>query len=127
MADRWGTSWEQSIGHGGKVRGSSAQSGVFYNAYGGPATINTCQMRGSTPTLLQWPIDGAPCSSNLSAMVAKCGAEVPNLSAIAVKELVSGRSGDPPAARGARSPTGHRTRIQLKNQKMYYKQNNFAS
>ena len=50
-------------------------------------------------------------------MAAKCRAVVPNLSAMAVKALVSGRSGDPPVARGARPPTGHQTRIQPKKHK----------
>ena len=42
----------------------------------GDPPINTCQMRGSTPALPPWPIDGALRGSNLSAMAAKCGAEV---------------------------------------------------
>ena len=38
--------------------------------------MNTCQMQGSTRTLPPWPADGALWTTNLSAMSAKCGAEV---------------------------------------------------
>ena len=99
------------------MRGRSVQSGVFYYAFEGCPFINTRQMRGGTGTLPPWPIDGTLLGSNLSAMAAKCRAVVPNLSAMAVKALVSGRSGGKTVARGARSPTGHRTRIQPKKQK----------
>ena len=117
MDDRWGAFRQQSIGHGGKVRGRSVQSAMFYHAFERCPPINTCQMRGSTGTLPPWPIDGTVLCSNLSAMAAKCRAVVPNLSAMAVKALVSKRSGGKTVARGARSPTGHRTRIHSKKQK----------
>ena len=76
MAGRWCTLGQQSIDHGDKVWGRSVQSDVFYRARGWRPTLNTCQMRGSTPTLPPWPIDGGLWGSNLSAMAAKCGAEV---------------------------------------------------
>ena len=117
MAGRWDALGQQSIGNGGKVRGRSVQTGVFYCAYEWRPPINACQMRSSMDTLPPWPIDGTLLGSNLSAMAAKCRTVVPNLSAMAVKALVSGRSGGKTVARGARSPTGHRTRIHSKKQK----------
>ena len=91
MAGRWGALGQQSIGHGDKVRGRSVQGGVFYRSRGWRPQINTYQMRGSAPTLPPWPIDGAPSGSNLSAMAAKCGAEVCKLMRFIVRV-----NGDPP-------------------------------
>ena len=76
MAGRWGILGQQSIGHGDKVWGRSVQSDVFYRARGWRPAINTRQMRGGTPTSPPWPIDGALWDSNLFAMAAKCGAQV---------------------------------------------------
>ena len=46
---------------------------------------NTCRMQGSTPTLPPWPIDGALWDSNLTAMAAKCGAEVSKVTCFTVR------------------------------------------
>ena len=48
----------------------------FTTRANGDSPTNTCQMRGSTPTWLPWPVDGALWGTNLSVMAAKCGAEV---------------------------------------------------
>ena len=56
---------------------------------------NTCQMRGSTPTLPPWPVNGALWGVHQSAMAAKCGPAVSNLSAMSVEVVVSGRFGEP--------------------------------
>ena len=63
---------------------------------------NTCQMRGSTPTWPPWPVDGALWGRNLSAMAAKCGPAVSNLSAMAAEGALSGRFGEPGGGPGAR-------------------------
>ena len=73
MADRWGTLGQQSNGHGGKVRGRSVQSDVFYRARKWRPPINTCQMRGGTATWPPWLVDGALWDNNLSAIAAKLG------------------------------------------------------
>ena len=73
MADRWGALGQQSNGHGGKVRGRSVQSDVFYRARKWRPPINTRQMRGGTATWPPWLVDGTFWDSNLSAMAAKLG------------------------------------------------------
>ena len=106
-----------AIGHGGKVQGPSDQSDVFYRANEWRPPHKRVPNAKYHGRFAVWPIAGPLWGNNLSAMAAKCRAVVPNLSAMAVKALVSGRSGGKTVARGARSPTGHRTRIQPKKQK----------
>ena len=64
---------------------------MFYRARKSRPPINTCQMRGGTRTLSPCPIDGPLCGSNLSAMAAKRGAEVPKVSCFTARA-----NGDPP-------------------------------
>ena len=76
-------SWTEGAPCGSNLSAMAAKRGAevskatcFTARANGAPPINTCQMRGSTPTLPPWPTDGALRGSNLSAMAAKCGAEV---------------------------------------------------
>ena len=84
-------------------RGAEVSKPMCFTApANGDSPTNTCQMRGSTPTLPPWPIDGALWGRNLSAMAAKCGPAVSNLLAMAAEVAVSGRFGEPGGGPGAR-------------------------
>ena len=72
-----GTLWGSNLSAmAAKCGAEVCKSTCFTVRVNGDPPINTCQMRGSTSTLPTWPIDGVLCDSNLSAMAAKCGAEI---------------------------------------------------